>query len=224
MDCLRRLPTTHDGSLDVLLETFGAHLERCRARPVDVLEIACGSARLSLEVVRRFDGAVGVVRPSDTNPAIVSMLQPFHSERFRPLLLDATRPQAWQDCLDGHDVDFIVSHGALRYFHGDLDAAKLGAWSSVLRPGGVVLFSDVNSRAFEVPSAFAALRDRLCQAGFTHVDMVALTCRVFEMTRFYRLVADTEDLSSLDLDTLVVQAGYRDDTVYVLSARWGVGP
>jgi ubiquinone/menaquinone biosynthesis C-methylase UbiE len=133
-------------------DAFGAEVHRqqvdhindaiYRARPASLLEIACGPARLTTELVR-VDRSVGL----EQSPAMIA--------KARVRLGAAGRHQWRLIAADAFDLpfpdrsfDMVVTAKFLRHFNREDRRRLLGGIRRVLRPGGALVFDVARASAY----------------------------------------------------------------------------
>ncbi len=126
---LGAIPIEVDKSLDPAFDFLSKTMPTFN-RAVRILEIGCGSGRLSLKILERYSkDQVSQIYTTDLCPHAVKILP--ETERLTPMIFDATNLA--DNPFGDTKFDIIISVGAVRYF---LDQSKIQDLSGLLTPDG----------------------------------------------------------------------------------------
>ena len=118
-------------SLNPVFEELERHFKS--SSPKNILEVGCGSGRLSFELLKRYPESSFIT--SDINEGVVKDLPKVAG--ITPVVFDATQEDI--SCFKGEKFGAIVSVGAVRYFKDQQHTQRL---SKLLNPGGIVVLVD----------------------------------------------------------------------------------
>lgn len=121
---------SNDASLEPVFEELSKRFEK--SSPISILEVGCGSGRLSFELLARYPSSTLVT--SDISEWVINAIP--KNPRLTPIVFDATQVDSFPI---NTTFDAIVSVGAIRYFQ---DQQKVNEFAKLLKPKGLAVFVD----------------------------------------------------------------------------------